>query len=85
MATGVNTARQVISGQILSTHIVAHPYENLKHVLPIRDTEAVEKLRTHIIHYNLEYVLPFNYTEEVTQFRDSDTGRGFQANSYTRP
>ena len=45
VATGVNAARQVIGGQVLSTNIIARPHENLKDVLLIRYTEAVEKLR----------------------------------------
>ena len=45
VATGVNAARQVIGGQVLSTNIIARPLENLKDVLLIRYTEAVENLR----------------------------------------
>lgn len=45
VATGVNAARQVIGGKVLSTNIIARPLEKLKDVLLIRYTEAVEKLR----------------------------------------
>ncbi|ERT05667.1 hypothetical protein M595_4350 [Lyngbya aestuarii BL J] len=36
---------RVKGGQVLSTHIIARPHENLEYVLPIRYTEAVEQFR----------------------------------------
>jgi len=35
----------VNGGEILSTHIIARPHENLEYVLPIRYTEEVEQFR----------------------------------------
>ncbi|MBF2090494.1 MAG: BMC domain-containing protein [Synechococcales cyanobacterium K32_A2020_035] len=36
---------RVNGGEVLSTHIIARPHENLEYVLPIRYTEAVEAFR----------------------------------------
>ena len=36
---------KVGGGQVLSTHIIARPHENLEYVLPIRYTEAVNQFR----------------------------------------
>ncbi|MFM6191215.1 carbon dioxide-concentrating mechanism protein CcmK [Planktothrix sp.] len=45
VAAGVDSVRRVNGGQVLSTHIIARPHENLEYVLPIRYTEAVEQFR----------------------------------------
>jgi carbon dioxide concentrating mechanism protein CcmK len=46
VAAGIEAARRVNGGEVLSTHIIARPHENLEYVLPIRYTEAVEQFRT---------------------------------------
>lgn len=46
VAAGVESAKRVNGGEVLSTHIIARPHENLEFVLPIRYTEAVEQFRT---------------------------------------
>jgi len=38
---------RVNGGQVLSTHIIARPHENLEYVLPIRYTEEVEQFRSY--------------------------------------
>ncbi|UGS11305.1 BMC domain-containing protein [Microcystis aeruginosa FACHB-905 = DIANCHI905] len=38
-------SNRVKGGQVLSTHIIARPHENLEFVLPIRYTDAVEQFR----------------------------------------
>jgi carbon dioxide concentrating mechanism protein CcmK len=45
VAAGVDNVKRVNGGQVLSTHIIARPHENLEYVLPIRYTEAVEAFR----------------------------------------
>jgi carbon dioxide concentrating mechanism protein CcmK len=40
-----NVNSKVEKGQVLSTHIIARPHENLEYVLPIRYTEAVDQFR----------------------------------------
>ena len=45
VAAGIDNAGRVNGGQVLSTHIIARPHENLEYVLPIRYTEAVEQFR----------------------------------------
>jgi carbon dioxide concentrating mechanism protein CcmK len=45
VAAGVDSVKRVNGGQVLSTHIIARPHENLEYVLPIRYTEAVEQFR----------------------------------------
>src|SRR4028118_741946 len=45
IAAGVESAKRVNGGEVLSTHIIARPHENLEYVLPIRYTEAVEQFR----------------------------------------
>jgi carbon dioxide concentrating mechanism protein CcmK len=45
VAAGVDAAKRVNGGDVLSTHIIARPHENLEYVLPIRYTEAVEQFR----------------------------------------
>jgi carbon dioxide concentrating mechanism protein CcmK len=45
VAAGIENVKRVNGGQILSTHIIARPHENLEYVLPIRYTEAVEVFR----------------------------------------
>jgi len=45
VAAGVDAARRVNGGEVLSTHIIARPHENLEYVLPIRYTEAVDQFR----------------------------------------
>ncbi|MGB3402309.1 MAG: BMC domain-containing protein [Microcoleaceae cyanobacterium] len=40
-----NVTNKVKGGQVLSTHIIARPHENLEYVLPIRYTEAVDQFR----------------------------------------
>ncbi|MEM9151800.1 MAG: BMC domain-containing protein [Cyanobacteria bacterium P01_F01_bin.3] len=42
---GTESVKRVYGGQVLSTHIIARPHENLEYVLPIRYTEAVEQFR----------------------------------------
>jgi carbon dioxide concentrating mechanism protein CcmK len=46
VAAGIEAARRVNGGEVLSTHIIARPHENLEYVLPIRYTEAVDQFRT---------------------------------------
>ncbi len=45
VAAGVDAAKRVNGGEVLSTHIIARPHENIEYVLPIRYTEAVEQFR----------------------------------------
>lgn len=45
VSAGTDSVRKVNGGQVLSTHIIARPHENLEYVLPIRYTEAVEQFR----------------------------------------
>jgi carbon dioxide concentrating mechanism protein CcmK len=45
IAAGVASAERVNGGEVLSTHIIARPHENLEYVLPIRYTEAIEQFR----------------------------------------
>jgi carbon dioxide concentrating mechanism protein CcmK len=45
VAAGVESVARVNGGQVLSTHIIARPHENLEYVLPIRYTEAVNQFR----------------------------------------
>jgi carbon dioxide concentrating mechanism protein CcmK len=45
VAAGVDAARRVNGGEVLSTHIIARPHENLEYVLPISYTEDVEMFR----------------------------------------
>lgn len=45
VSAGVENVKRVNGGQVLSTHIIARPHENLEFVLPIRYTEAVEQFR----------------------------------------
>jgi carbon dioxide concentrating mechanism protein CcmK len=45
VSAGTDSVRKVQGGQVLSTHIIARPHENLEYVLPIRYTEAVEQFR----------------------------------------
>jgi carbon dioxide concentrating mechanism protein CcmK len=45
VAAGIENIKRVNGGQVLSTHIIARPHENLEYVLPIRYTEAVEAFR----------------------------------------
>ncbi|NJK62585.1 MAG: carbon dioxide-concentrating mechanism protein CcmK [Synechococcaceae cyanobacterium SM2_3_1] len=46
VAAGLESAKRVSGGEILSHHIIARPHENLEYVLPIRYTEAVEQFRS---------------------------------------
>jgi carbon dioxide concentrating mechanism protein CcmK len=43
--SAIENVKRVNGGQVLSTHIIARPHENLEYVLPIRYTEAVEQFR----------------------------------------
>jgi carbon dioxide concentrating mechanism protein CcmK len=45
VGAAMESVRRVNGGQVLSTHIIARPHENLEYVLPIRYTEAVEQFR----------------------------------------
>ncbi|MGB3238177.1 MAG: BMC domain-containing protein [Geitlerinemataceae cyanobacterium] len=46
VSAGVESVKnRVKGGEVLSTHIIARPHENLEYVLPIRYTEAVEQFR----------------------------------------
>lgn len=45
IAAGVASAERVNGGEVLSTHIIARPHENLEYVLPIRYTEAIDQFR----------------------------------------
>ncbi|MBG1266531.1 MAG: BMC domain-containing protein [Nostoc sp.] len=48
VAAGVESVKRVFGGQVLSTHIIARPHENLEYVLPIRYTEDVEQFRENV-------------------------------------
>lgn len=48
VAAGVDNVKRVNGGQVLSTHIIARPHENLEYVLPIRYTEDVEQFRENV-------------------------------------
>jgi carbon dioxide concentrating mechanism protein CcmK len=45
VSAGTESVKRVNGGQVLSTHIIARPHENLEYVLPIRYTEEVEQFR----------------------------------------
>jgi carbon dioxide concentrating mechanism protein CcmK len=45
VAAGVESAKRVMGCEIVSTHIIARPHENLEFVLPIRYTAEVERFR----------------------------------------
>ncbi|MBD2100451.1 carbon dioxide-concentrating mechanism protein CcmK [Leptolyngbya sp. FACHB-261] len=45
VAAGVESVKRVFGGEVLSTHIIARPHENLEFVLPIRYNEEVEQFR----------------------------------------
>jgi len=45
VAAGTESVKRVSGGQVLSTHIIARPHENLEYVLPMRYTEDVEQFR----------------------------------------
>ena len=45
VSAGTENVTRANGGQVLSTHIIARPHENLEYVLPIRYTEAVEQFR----------------------------------------
>jgi carbon dioxide concentrating mechanism protein CcmK len=45
VAAGVESVKRVNGGQVLSTHIIARPHENLEYVLPMRYTEDVQQFR----------------------------------------
>jgi len=45
VAAGVESVKRVNGGEVLSTHIIARPHENLEYVLPIRYTEEVNQFR----------------------------------------
>lgn len=45
IATGIESVKRVNRGEVLSTHIIARPDENLEYVLPICYTEAVSQFR----------------------------------------
>ncbi|CDN16165.1 Possible carbon dioxide concentrating mechanism protein CcmK [Richelia intracellularis] len=45
VAAGIDSVKRVTGGQVLSTHIIARPHENLEYVLPINYTEDVEQFR----------------------------------------
>ena len=47
VSAGVENVSRVHGGEVLSTHIIARPHENLEYVLPIRYTEEVEPFRTY--------------------------------------
>ena len=47
VAAGIDNANRVKGGEVLSTHIIARPHENLEYVLPIRYTEEVEQFRSY--------------------------------------
>ncbi len=49
VGAGKESVRKVNGGEVLSTHIIARPHENLEYVLPIRYTEAVEQFRESMI------------------------------------
>ena len=46
IAAGRDAANRVNGGQVLSTHVIARPHENLEYVLPICYTEDVERFRS---------------------------------------
>ena len=46
IASEIEAANRVDGGQILSTHVIARPDQNLEYVLPIRYTEDVEQFRS---------------------------------------
>ncbi len=46
IAAAIESVKRVNGGQVLSTHVIARPDENLEYVLPIRYTEAVEQFRS---------------------------------------
>ncbi len=45
LAVGIESVARVNGGQVLSSHIIARPHENLEYVLPIRYTEDVTQFR----------------------------------------
>ena len=45
VAAGVECVKRVNGGEVLSTHIIARPHENLEYVLPMRYTKSVEQFR----------------------------------------
>lgn len=45
VAAGIETVKRVNGGQVLSTHIIARPHENLEYVLPMRYTQEVDQFR----------------------------------------
>lgn len=45
IAAGIESVKRVNHGEVLSTHIIARPNENLEYVLPICYTEAVSQFR----------------------------------------
>jgi carbon dioxide concentrating mechanism protein CcmK len=47
ISAGIESANRVSGGEVLSTHIIARPHENLEYVLPIRYTEEVEQFRSY--------------------------------------
>jgi len=47
VAAGIDAANRVNGGEVLSTHIIARPHENLEYVLPIRYTEEGEQFRSY--------------------------------------
>ena len=48
VAAGVENVKRVNGGQVLSTHIIARPHENLEYVLPIRYTEDVQQFAENV-------------------------------------
>jgi carbon dioxide concentrating mechanism protein CcmK len=48
VAAGMESVKRVNGGQVLSTHIIARPHENLEYVLPIRYTEEVDQFRDNV-------------------------------------
>jgi len=48
VAAGTESVKRVNGGQVLSTHIIARPHENLEYVLPIRYTEEVDQFRDNV-------------------------------------
>ena len=45
IANAIDAANRVTGGQVLSTHVIARPDQNLEYVLPICYTEQVEQFR----------------------------------------
>lgn len=45
IANAIAAANRVNGGQVLSTHVIARPDQNLEYVLPICYTEQVEQFR----------------------------------------